>query len=223
MRDESLIMTATIQPQPQAETEPILFENVSWETYESLLRDLEDAHQNLRITYDEGRMVVMSPPPKQERWKSLLGRFVEAIADEKNVPISTFGSTTWKRRDKRRGLEADECFYVQHEPQVRGKLDFNLKRDPPPDLAIEIDLCRHPLDRPSVYAALGVPEVWRFDGEKIEVLLLEPDGKYRSSETSAAFPFLRPAELKQFLDLFGTTDQNSLLRTVRAWARTLGT
>ncbi len=214
-------MTATIQPQPQVETEPIVFENVSWETYESLLRDLEDSHQNLRVTYDQGMMVVMSPLPKHEKWKSLLGCFVEVIADEKNVPISTFGSTTWKRRDKRRGLEADECFYVQHEPQVRGQLEFDLKRDPPPDLAIEIDLRRHPLDRPSVYAALGVPEVWRFDGEKIEVLLLQADGTYRISETSASFPFLKPADLKQFLDLFGTMDQNSLLRKVREWARTL--
>ena len=118
-------MTTSVQPPPQS-PEPIVLEDVSWDTYESLLRDLEHSPQNLRVTYDRGRMVVRSPLPKHEKWKFLLGRFVEAIADEKNIPISTFGSTTWKRRDKRRGLEADECFYIQHEPQMRGKLDLDL-------------------------------------------------------------------------------------------------
>src|SRR5687767_13666018 len=214
-------MTTVIQPPVPSQPEPIVLEDVSWSTYESLLRDLQASHQNLRVTYDRGRMVVMSPLPKHEKWKSLLGAFVEAIADETGVPISTFGSTTWKRRDKRRGLEADECFYVQHEPQMRGKLDLDLKTDPPPDLAIEVDVRNHPLDRPSVYAALGVPEVWQFDGERIEVLVLQPDGAYRAAELSAAFPFLRPADLKQFLDLYQTTDQNGIMRRVREWARTL--
>ena len=138
--------TTTLQPLSQSQPDPLVLEDVSWDTYESLLRDLENSHQNLRVTYDRGRMVVISPLPKHEKWKSLLGRFVEAIADETGVPISTFGSTTWKRRDKRRGLEADECFYVQHEAQMRGKLDLDLKIDPPPDLAIEVDLRNHPLN-----------------------------------------------------------------------------
>ena len=88
-----------------------MLEGVSWETYESLLRDLETSHQNVRVTYDRGRMSLTSPLPKHEKRKSLLRCFVEAIAGEKHIPISTFGSPTWKRRDKRRGLEPDECFY----------------------------------------------------------------------------------------------------------------
>src|SRR5687767_1887110 len=108
-------MTAVVHPSPPppSSPEPIVLEDVSWETYESLLRDLEVSHQNLRVTYDRGRMVVMSPLPKHEKWKSLLGAFVEAIADETGVPVSTFGSTTWIRRESRTGQDAEQCFYVK--------------------------------------------------------------------------------------------------------------
>jgi Uma2 family endonuclease len=213
-------MTTIAQPEVRDEAQPLVLEGVSWETYESLINDLEDAGQHVRVTYDEGWMCFVSPLPKHEKWKSLLGRFVEAIADERDIPISTFGSTTWKRRDRRKGLEPDECFYVQREREVRGKLDFDLRRDPPPDLAIEVDIRRHPVDRFAVYAGLGGPEIWSLTGKTIETYLLDhTTGKYELVETSAAFPFLKPAELKRFLDRFTETDQNSLIREVRKWTR----
>jgi len=200
---------------------PILLEGVSWETYESLIRDFEESGQHKRVTYDQGRMAIVSPLPRHEKWKSLLGCFVEAIADARGVPISTYGQTTWRRKARRRGLEADECFYIQHELQMRGKLDIDLEKDPPPDLCIEIDLRRTPIDKLAVYAGLEFPEVWHMTHGRIEVALLQSDGSYQDSPTSAAMPFLRPAGLKQFLDRFGETDQNSLLRTVREWAKSL--
>jgi Uma2 family endonuclease len=201
----------------------LLLESVSWETYESLLRDFDANNEHFRVTYDRGRMVIVSPLPKHEKWKSLLGSFVEAIADARDIPISTYGQTTWKRQDVARGLEPDECFYIQHEPQMRGKLDIELGQDPPPDLAIEIDVRRAPLDRLAIYAALGVPEIWSYDGGHIETLVLQPDNTYQSRIASAAFPFLEPDDLCQFLDRFGTTDQNTLLRALRSWAKTLPT
>src|SRR5438105_480971 len=127
-------MTTAIQVEHSIEDEPIVLECVSWQTYESLLRDFAASGQRKRVTYDRGRMLIVSPLPKHEKWKSLLGRFVEAIAEERGIPISTFGSTTWKRRDRGRGLEADDCFFIQHEAEVRGKLEFDLGRDPAPDL-----------------------------------------------------------------------------------------
>src|SRR5712671_5095562 len=111
-------MTVALRPETGDESQPIVMDGVSWETYESLVRDFEASGQHKRVTYDRGRMVIVSLLPKHEKWKSLLGRFVEAIADEHGVPISTFGSTTWKRKDTLRGLEPDECFYIQHEAQV---------------------------------------------------------------------------------------------------------
>jgi Uma2 family endonuclease len=214
-------VTVALQKQHSIDDEFVDLDGVSWETYEALLRDLENSHQFKRITYDQGRMVIVSPLPKHEIWKSLLGRFVETIADARDIPISTFGSTTWKRRDRQRGLEPDECFYIQHESKVRGKLSFNPRRDPPPDLAIEIEIRRMPIDRMAVYAALGIPEIWRFNGKRIQAFLLQRDRSYKNAEMGRAFPFLKPADLKQFLDMFGKTDQNSILREVRQWARKL--
>ncbi|MBC8107256.1 MAG: Uma2 family endonuclease [Anaerolineae bacterium] len=213
-------MTTVAQPEIHGDVELLVLEGVSWETYEALLKNLDDSGQRVRVTYDEGRMCIVSPLPKHEKWKSLIGQFGEVIADERDIPINTFGSTTWKRRDRKKGLEPDECFYVQREPQVRGKLDFDLRRDPPPDLAIEIDIRRHPVDRFAVYAGLEIPEIWNFNGKKIETFLLNnSNGKYDLITTSAAFPFLKPADLKQFLDRYTSTDQNSLMREVRAWTR----
>lgn len=214
-------MTIAVRSDHTQEPQPLVIDGVSWETYEHLLEDVESSGQHIRITYDMGRMTVVSPLPKHEKWKSLLGRFVEAIADERDIPISTFGSTTWKHHDKLKGLEADECFYIQHESQVRGKLEFALAQgDPPPDLAIEVDVRPSGVDRRDVYATLGVNEIWEFDGEKITAIVLS-QGRYVASEFSAALPFLRPSDLKQFLDLFGTTDQNSIIRAVREWTRKL--
>src|SRR5262245_53805422 len=142
-------MTVAVHNEHDLNDRPVVLDGVSWETYESFLRDLEDSGQHKRVTYDRGRMVIVSPLPKHEKWKSLLGRFVEAIADERGIPISTYGSTTWKRKDRKRGLEPDECFYIQHEPQMRGKLDIELPKDPPPDLCIEVDLRGSPVDKPA--------------------------------------------------------------------------
>lgn len=199
----------------------LVLEGVSWETYESLLRDFEATGQRKRVTYDDGRMVIVSPLPKHEKWKSLLGGFVEAIADARDIPISTFGSTTWKRKRKKKGLEPDECFYIQKESIVRGRMDIDLKRDPPPDLAIEVDLRPYLRNKLNVYAGLGISEVWCFDGIELEMFVLQADGEYQQVQSSGAMPFLKPDDLKRFLDLFTQMDQNSLMRKVREWAREL--
>lgn len=205
------------------EPDPIFLERVSWETYIAFLRHLDETSQRKKVIYDRGRMLIVSPLlPKHEKWKSLIGRFVEAIADERGIPISTFGSTTWKSKKLKKGLEPDECFYVQHESQMRHRVTIDLRRDPPPDLCIEINLRRAPIDKLELYAALRVPEVWHCDDDgEIEALALRPRRKYVRSEKSVAFPFLRPGELKRFLDRYFETDQNSLMREVRAWAAKL--
>jgi Uma2 family endonuclease len=197
----------------------IVLEGVSWETYERLRDELDDCGQHVYITYDQGRMVLMSPRPEHERWKRFIGRLVEALSFERRIPIAPLGNTTWCRKDVRRGLEADECYYVQHENNVRGKLDINLRRDPPPDLAIEIELTHHPVDREGVYAALGVPEVWHYDGQRLTCHLLGAAGKYDAAEYSAAFPFLRPSELERFVAMLPATDENSIIAAFLEWVR----
>jgi Uma2 family endonuclease len=205
---------------PEPALDGIVLDGVSWETYKRLRDELDDiGGQHVYITYDEGRMVLMSPRPEHERWKKFIARLVEMVTLELNVPIASLGSTTWRRRKLKKGLEPDECYYVQSEPRIRGKLDIDLRRDPPPDLAIEVEFTNHPADRHGIYAALGVPEIWRYDGQHLTCLLLAPDRTYRPSEKSLALPFLRPADLQPFVAMLTTTDENSILRSFRDWVR----
>ncbi len=177
----------------------IELDHASWELYELLLRDMGE--QNLRITYDRGRMVIMSPLPKHEVEKKLIGRMIEILSLELNIPIMSCGSTTFKREDLERGLEPDECYYIQHEPQMRNKDVIDLQQDPPPDLVVEVDITHHPIDRAAIYAALGVPEIWQFDGRGLQTLHLGKDGLYQLSTKSLAFAFLQPSQLERFLTL----------------------
>jgi Uma2 family endonuclease len=212
-------MTAVETSLPSAAEELFTLDDVSWELYERM-RD-EPGLRNIRMTYDEGRLVLMSPLPKHERLKRLIGRLVEAMSEERDIPIGSLGSTTWKRKQLRKGLEADECYYVQHEPQIRSRLDIDLRRDPPPDLAIEVEVTHHPVDRLEVYAKLKVPEVWNFDGRRIVFLGLGPENQYHPIDRSEAFPFLSPVELQRFIDKFGTIDETSVIREFRKWVRTI--
>jgi Uma2 family endonuclease len=218
-------MTATIAPPTFAAPAPrfdgFMMHGITWRTYVRLRDELDEARQNVRITYDRGRMALMSPRPDHEKWKTLLGSLLSVLAMERNIPVSCLGSTTWRRRGKRRGLEADQCYYVQHEAHVRGRLNIDLRRDPPPDLAIEIEVTHHPIDRLSIYAALGVPEVWRFNGRRLTTLHLAEARKYTPAEFSLAFPFLRPSELERFVAMSPASDDTTILVAFRDWVRTL--
>src|SRR4051794_18420402 len=113
-------MTATLTPQapPAPNSDGMVLDGISWKTYQRLRDELDEAGQNVRITYDRGRMSLMSPRPDHERWKMMIGGILDVLAVERRIPMSRLGSTTWRRRGKRRGLEADQCYYVQHEARV---------------------------------------------------------------------------------------------------------
>src|SRR5262249_8000629 len=138
--------------------------------------------------------------------------------EEMEIDIYSSGSMTCRREELARGLEPDECYWIEHEPLVRGRDDIDLGTDPPPDLALEIEISRSALDRMSIYAALRVPEVWRWDGEKLTVNLLTKRGTYRASEKSKAFPFLPLAEFAGFLNPTRLSE-TQLLRSFRTWVR----
>jgi Uma2 family endonuclease len=219
-------MTATITPPtPQAPSalaprfDGVVLDGISWETYERLREELDRTRQHARIVYNEGRMLVMSPRPEHETWKMMLDGLLVMLATERNIPMRRLGSTTWRRRTLRKGLEADQYYYVQHESLVRGRMDIDLQHDPPPDLAVEIEFTHHPVDLPSLYAELGVPELWRYDGHRLTVSRLGPDRQYVPAEMSLAFPFLRPAELERFMAMAVTTDETSILLAFRDWVR----
>ncbi len=156
---------------------------------------------------------------QHEIYKRLLSRLIETLTEECNQPIVTAGNMTFQREDLERGLEADDCFWIAAEPRMRGKLTWNPAMDPPPDLALEIEISRSALTRMSIYAALGVPEVWRFDGSALRVELLQPDGTYAAAERSLAFPAIPVSELAPFLQPSAELDSLSVLRSFRVWVR----
>jgi Uma2 family endonuclease len=204
--------------QRQDRVQRFLIDGVSWQTYERLLRAF-DEERHFRITYDQGDLEIMTLSPQHERYKHLIGQLIVILVLELGMPIAGFGSWTMKRQKKKRGLEPDECYWIQNEATVRGKKKIDLSREHPPDLVLEIEVSRSALNRMRIYAALGVPEVWRWTGKTLEVHLLCQKGKYTLREYSLAFPFLRPAELVRFLELQQTLGEIGMLREFRNWVR----
>lgn len=209
-------MTATL-PHPRTSPDHIVLHDVSWRLYELLLEEVGDSH--LRITYDRGRLEIMSPRPEHEMRKRWIGMLIELITLERDIPFATLGSTTWRREDLQKGLEPDECYYIQNELLIRGRNDIDLRRDPPPDLVVEIDITHHEIDREAIYAAIGVPEIWRDNGSAVEFLELTPEGAYRRRETSVAFPDISAADLNRFLSLFQKHDHTTARRMFVDWLR----
>jgi Uma2 family endonuclease len=193
----------------------VVLRNISWETYESLLRDLDEQHY--RLTYDSGDLEIMPPSRLHERAGQLLGRLIHTYTEVRDIPIASFGSATWRRRDIQKGLEADECYYVASEPRIRGRDEVEINVDPPPDIAIEVDISRSALDKQRIYAALGVPELWRWENESLRVLILGPDGKYVGAQQSLSFPDLPLAEVARFMSLRHGKSETAWIKQFREW------
>lgn len=194
-----------------------LLKNISWQTYEALLKDME-SQPGIRLTYDRGKLEIMTPLDLHETYSRLIGRFVETLTEELNIEIRSLGSRTCKREDLTRGLEPDECYYIQNESVVRHLEQIDLNQSPPPDLVIEIDVTSSSINRLDLYAALGVPEVWRYDGSQLIIYQLQ-NGEYLVCASSPTFPQLTSSEIIRFLELRKTTGETSLIRLFRSWVR----
>ena len=189
---------------------------IGWEGYQALLKMVGD--RSTRLTYDGGNVELMSPLNIHERYRNRLGRVVEAVTEELDIPVIGGGSTTFNREDLDKGLEPDECYYLTNRERIGFKTHLDMTVDPPPDLAIEVEITRSALNRLGIYAKLGVAEVWRFDGETMSVLILGPDGSYSPSGSSAAFPYLPMDEVVRFL-LQDEWNDSRWGRALRAWVR----
>lgn len=192
--------------------------DVDWAFYDSLLRRLGDRH--VFVTYDRGRLELMSPSPEHEGSSALIGRLIGTLTLELNLPIRSGRSTTFRRKDLDRGLEPDECYWIQNEARIRGRKRIDLTRDPPPDLAIEVEISHRLLDREAIYAALGVPELWRYDGARLRVFLLGEDGVYHASKRSRCLPMAPRSEMERVLEMRDSAEENSLVRGFQDWVRT---
>jgi Uma2 family endonuclease len=195
----------------------IVLQNVSWQGYETLLREIGKSH--LRLTYDEGELEIMTLSFGHENAGEWLGRLIFFLALELTVPLCSGGSTTLKKALRKKGLEPDKSFWIAHERDMRGKREWDALTDPPPDLVVEVDVTSSSMDRLGIYAALKVPEIWHYDGQVFRVLVLGPGGKYRERLKSPAFPLLPLKEFAGFLEKLGTVDEISLIQSFSEWVR----
>jgi Uma2 family endonuclease len=141
------------------------------------------------------------------------------LTEELQLPVASCGDMTVDREDLERGLEGDESFYIENEPRVRGKEQIDFAVDPPPDLGIEIDIAASSRRRMAIYAALKVPEVWRYDARTLTVFLLGTDGQYAPASKSRVFPQIPVDEIAGFLQQVNQLEENELVRQFRTWVR----
>ncbi|MGB7413366.1 MAG: Uma2 family endonuclease [Thermosynechococcaceae cyanobacterium] len=195
----------------------LLLEGIAWDTYQALRQDLE-GQPGKRLTYDDGLLEILMPLPPHESYKRWLGRLVEIVTEEMDVEIRSLGASTWQRQDLAKGVEADECYYIQNEGRIQGKMELDLQVDPPPDLAIEVDITNPSLPRLPIYGVLKVPEVWRFDGEHITILWWI-EGEYQAMERSQALPQVTAERIQHFMNEAPNMGETSWAKTVRQWIR----
>ena len=197
----------------------LVVQDVSWEAYEQLLDELAD-RPGVRVTYDEGKLQIMSPLPEHEKYKRIIERMIDVAREELDLNLEPRGSATWKRSRDSKGAEPDSCYYVAHSAQITGKRTIDLQVDPPPDLVIEIDATNESLDKFPIYATFGVPEVWRYDVKRHRVHLYELRGSaYVDASYSRSFPVLTADALADFIGQSKTRGQKAALTAFRGWVR----
>jgi len=194
----------------------LVMTNVSWQMYEQLLDEFGEKRGS-RINYSQGVLEIMVPLPEHEDDKIMIGDFIKVILEELDIEFRSLGSTTFKSQTMNQAIEADDCFYIENEAAVRGKHRLDLIVDPPPDLAIEIDITSR--TRFNNYQALGVGELWRFNGTKLEINVLE-SGQYLKSDESPHFPgFPLTEAIPKYLEQSKIEGRNKTMKAFRAWVQ----
>lgn len=187
----------------------VIIRDVSWETYERLLEDLK-SRSSPRLAYDRGVLEIMSPQFEHDGAKEILAYIATITLEELEWDFVPAGSTTFKREALKRGFEPDASFYIRNPERVRGKKKLDMEIDPPPDLVIEIDVTTDSMDKFPLYAALGVPEVWRYEAA-IEIWVLD-QGEYVQHHTSVVIPVLDDKLVSELME-------SSVTMTRPAWTR----
>lgn len=194
----------------------VWLQDASWLEFEAILRELGD-RRAARVAYDRGTVEIMTPLPEHEASKILVADFIKVLLEELDIEFYPLGSTTFKREQLQQGIEPDECFYIRNEAAVRGKERLDLDVDPPPDLVLEIEVTSR--THPEIYAALGVPELWRFAGGTLDIGVLQ-GGRYVSVPESPTFPgWPLPAAIPAYLQRSKTAGRNRAMGSFRAWVR----
>jgi Uma2 family endonuclease len=200
----------------------IVIRNVSWDLYDSL-SDAIGERQHVYLAYDGKDLEIMTKGRIHEDYREVLGWFVKIVASELRIRSRGLGETTWKRPEIARGLESDLGYYftarkLAADAKARARKSNKVADYPNPDLAIEIDISPSEVDRPAIYAALKVPEVWRLEGESVVIEQLQKDGTYAPVESSRFLP-IRAEEVYRWVVVEDTNDELAWEQRLREWIR----
>ncbi|WP_414622332.1 Uma2 family endonuclease [Calothrix sp. CCY 0018] len=191
--------------------------NISWETFETLLKETGE-DRGSQFAYDGSTLEIMTPLFEHENPKINFDRFIFILAEELNIEIKSAGSTTLKRKIVRKGIEPDNCYYIQNELAVRGRETLDLTNSPAPDLVIEIDITSTSVDKFDIYSALGVSELWRYDGNNLKFYQLV-EKNYAECEFSIAFSLVSVKDISGFIEQSKTMGEIALLKSFRNWVQ----
>lgn len=200
-------------------TQSVVLHNISWYSYKQITDTLQD-ETPAHFTFDRGKLEIMVLSLKHENLKKILAMLFERLSETLDIEIFAGGSTTFQREDLERGFEPDECYYVQNAELMRGKDSVNLDVDPPPDLTIEIDVKHSSLNRMGIFAAIGIPEIWRYDGEMLTIYLLK-NGVYEETETSLVLPKVTAEKLSLLTEVGRNSTRRKFLSKIKEYTNEL--
>jgi Uma2 family endonuclease len=193
-------------------------QNVAWDDYEHLLTQMESYHPGHRLSYDCGRLIIVSPSAEHELYKEFAHILIFILSEEGGLTIQTAGATTFKDKLLKKGLEPDTCVYVQNALRVIGKRRLKIGVDPPPDVAVEIDMSSDSIDKLPIYASMGVPEIWRYDGKVAHFYKLAGEN-YEVIRESIAFPGFNAQVFAQYLEQSLIEGQTAAAKAFRQMLR----
>ncbi len=205
----------TIPTEATLAEQRVVFHGISWQAYEQILAALGESRSS-RLTYDQGTLEITMPLEEHESATRLIELFIRILVVELGLKIKTMGSTTLNRPDLQRGAEPDDCYYIQNQPKVAGK-EVDLNTDPPPDLIVEVDITHTNINKLNLYASLGVPEFWRYNGKILRIYQLQED-QYIEVENSPTFLWDIKDRLYHFLEE-AKFDEVQAEKSFRAWVQ----
>jgi Uma2 family endonuclease len=197
----------------------LIFHNVSWEDYEELLAQVGEA-RGLRISFNDGTLKVMTLSAEHEKYAIFINRLVSAISFRLQINVLFFGSATMRKRKKTKGNEPDACFYVQTAAVIGNRIVLDFAVDPPPDVVVEVDIHHDSRDNYPIYAGLGVPEIWRYDGQQMTIYHLQ-EADYVIAEGSQALPMLSSRVLGEYLNRMTQDGEFKAILAFDEWLQTL--
>ena len=205
---------------PSPRSQRFLIRNINWAAYRQI-NDALGEHHHYRLSYNGKDLELMTKSYGHGFYGRFFVHLIQILTEALGLPLSCAGDMTCDREDVERGIEPDECFYIENEPRVRGKEKLDLTVDPPPDLALEIDLTTDWRRRMGIYAAIRIPEVWCYEGrtETVTIRVLQADGRYAVVERSRCLPLVSAADLTMFVQRRKSEEENSLLKAFREWVR----